>query len=116
MRLDSGDDDSDTLPNSWEIFYGLDPNDDGSVGVFNGPNGDPDGDGIPNRIEKTDGTDPVTPNAYGDLKFVGISESARMVIERMQGVDFELIYAEFNADGADDPREAQVKKESELPF
>ena len=32
--LFGGDDDSDGLPNGWEISYGLDPNDDGPVDIF----------------------------------------------------------------------------------
>ena len=48
------DTDNDGLPNSWEIANGLDPNDDGSTNVNNGPNGDPDSDNMSNlgRIQQ----------------------------------------------------------------
>ena len=51
LRYDGNDDDGDGLPNSWEIYYGLDPNDDGSVDPDQGAAGDPDGDGTTNREE-----------------------------------------------------------------
>ncbi|MDB4438417.1 lamin tail domain-containing protein [bacterium] len=51
LRYDGNDDDGDGLPNSWEIYYGLDPNDDGSLDSDQGAAGDPDGDGITNLEE-----------------------------------------------------------------
>ena len=51
MRYDGNDDDGDGLPNSWETYYGLDPNDDGSVDPYQGAAGDPDGDGTTNLEE-----------------------------------------------------------------
>lgn len=56
------DDDNDGLPNIWELQYFLDPNDDGSVDVVNGPNGDPDQDGVNNLQEYTHGTNPRSNN------------------------------------------------------
>ncbi len=53
------DSDGDGLPNWWELQNGLDPNDNGSVNVNNGPLGDPDGDGANNLAEYTNGTDPL---------------------------------------------------------
>ena len=50
------DSDSDGLPDIWEIKYGLDPFDDGSVDPNNGPNGDPDNDGRTNAQEFNGGT------------------------------------------------------------
>jgi len=55
---DNDDDDNDGLPNSWEVFYGLDPDDDGSVNVDNGPDGDPDMDNVSNLDEFNNGTFP----------------------------------------------------------
>ena len=51
LRYDDNDDDGDGLPNSWETYYGLDPNDDGSVDPDQGAAGDPDGDGTTNLAE-----------------------------------------------------------------
>ena len=51
LRYDGNDDDGDGLPNSWETYYGLDPNDDGSLDAYQGAAGDPDGDGVTNLEE-----------------------------------------------------------------
>ncbi|MGC6457853.1 MAG: lamin tail domain-containing protein [Akkermansiaceae bacterium] len=51
LRYDGNDNDGDGLPNSWEIYHGLDPNDDGSVDPDQGASGDPDGDGKTNLEE-----------------------------------------------------------------
>ena len=59
VRYDSGDDDGDSLPNSWERFYGLDP-EDGNPDSAHGANGDPDGDGITNAEEYETHTAPVS--------------------------------------------------------
>ena len=45
------DSDGDGLPDAWEVQHGLDPLDDGSVNINNGPEGDPDGDGFSNSLE-----------------------------------------------------------------
>ena len=58
LRYDSNDDDDDSLPNSWELFYGLNPDDDGSIDTANGRDGDPDGDGVSNAVEFDARTDP----------------------------------------------------------
>lgn len=58
LLTDLDDDDNDGLPNSWEVFYGLDPNDDGSVDIDNGPLGDPDMDNVSNLDEFNNGTFP----------------------------------------------------------
>lgn len=58
------DSDVDGMPDGWEITHGLDPNDNGSINVVNGPNGDGDGDGIPNLQEFQGGTDPVSPGSF----------------------------------------------------
>ena len=51
LRYDNNDDDGDGLPNSWERYHGLDPNDDGSIDPDQGAGGDPDGDGVTNLKE-----------------------------------------------------------------
>ncbi|OGV44735.1 MAG: hypothetical protein A2X46_16485 [Lentisphaerae bacterium GWF2_57_35] len=56
---DSNDNDGDGLGNSWERFYGFDPEDDGSMDPQNGAEGDADRDGVPNRIEFSERTNPV---------------------------------------------------------
>lgn len=50
------DTDSDNLPDGWEAENDLDPNDDGSVDVDNGPDGDPDQDTSSNANELALGT------------------------------------------------------------
>lgn len=55
----NADTDGEGLPDGWEVKYGLDPLDDGSVDPRNGPDGDPDGDGLTNIEELLYGTDPA---------------------------------------------------------
>jgi len=59
------DTDGDGLPDGWEVRYGLDPLDSGTVSLRglvasldNGPGGDPDGDGFTNLQELQNGTNP----------------------------------------------------------
>jgi glycosidase len=66
----NADTDGDGLPDGWEVRFGLNPLDDGSVAFdgstpneINGANGDPDGDGLTNLQELLAGTDPLTDNA-----------------------------------------------------
>ncbi|RYD62586.1 MAG: hypothetical protein EOP83_14215 [Verrucomicrobiaceae bacterium] len=68
------DADQDGLPASWETQYGLDDNDDGTVGettpgAKNGPNGalgDPDNDTVSNSVEFADKTSPTSGDTDGD--------------------------------------------------
>ncbi len=53
------DSDSDGLPDWWEWQYGLDPGDNGSGNIDNGPLGDPDDDGTDNLTEYLQGRNPV---------------------------------------------------------
>ena len=50
----SSDEDEDGLPDSWEDLYGLDPEDDGSIDVDNGPDGDGDEDTHRHKHTHTD--------------------------------------------------------------
>jgi|GEM_PF-2670024 len=67
LRIDT---DGDGLSDKWEEDHGLDPTDDGTRSVTNGPNGDPDQDGVTNLTEQTLGTDPegnaTTTDSDGD--------------------------------------------------
>ena len=63
------DTDGDGLTDGWEVRYGLDPLDSGTVSLRNavavadnGPGGDPDGDQFTNLQELTNGTNPVEDN------------------------------------------------------
>jgi len=64
------DTDGDGLDDKWEEEHGLDPTDDGSRDINNGPNGDPDGDGVNNLEEQRLGTSPhgnaTTTDSDGD--------------------------------------------------
>lgn len=60
------DEDNDTLPDDWEVANNLDPNDDGSVNVANGPDGDPDNDSFTNLQEFEARTDPMDDDSDDD--------------------------------------------------
>ena len=65
------DDDNDGMQDTWEIANGLDPLDDGSVNINNGPSGDIDGDGLTNLQEyiadASQATASWAPNTESDL-------------------------------------------------
>ena len=58
------DTDHDGLNDKWEQDHGLDPTDNGSRDINNGPNGDLDGDGVNNAAEFAHGTDPQIPRIW----------------------------------------------------
>ena len=60
------DSDMDGLDDAWETAYGLDPSDDGSGDVANGPDGDPDSDNITNSDEFLLGTHPNNDDSDND--------------------------------------------------
>lgn len=68
------DSDNDGLPDAWEVANKLDPKDNGSVNVRNGPNGDPDGDGLTNAQELANATSPLVSDTDGD----GFSDGAEV--------------------------------------
>ena len=59
LSTSDSDSDSDGLPDAWENYYGLDPLDDGTGSITNGPIGDPDSDTLVNSNEFALGTDPT---------------------------------------------------------
>jgi hypothetical protein len=60
------DSDDDTLPDNWEIKYGLDPNDNGTINPDNGKTGDPDEDDLYNEGEYRWGASPKDPDSDND--------------------------------------------------
>ena len=66
------DSDGDGLPNWWELQYGFDPNDNGSINPNNGASGDPDGDGIDNITEYANLTDPMVAAGGGSGAGAGL--------------------------------------------
>jgi hypothetical protein len=62
--------DNDGLPLDFELLYGLDPTDDGSGDIDNGPDGDPDEDTMSNYAEFLAGTDPTS--ASSALRITGV--------------------------------------------
>jgi len=76
----TGDTDEDGLEDAWELAYGLDPNDDGSVNPDNGRWGDPDGDGLPNDEEQFLETSPVDPADPDGRPWQPRPEKARLMI------------------------------------
>lgn len=66
------DSDGDGMPDAFEVYYRLDPDQTGSSGTFSlGPDGDPDGDGLPNLYEYYAGTDPWNKDTDAD----GVSDA-----------------------------------------
>jgi|GEM_PF-2759736 len=63
---DPEDADDDSLPDSWETTYSLDPSDGGLISWHNGERGDPDDDGLTNHEEYLLGTDPNSEDTDGD--------------------------------------------------
>jgi len=67
--VNNADADGDGLPDAWESNYGLDPNDDGTENINNGPLGDPDTDDRTNAEEYNggvNGTNPSNEDTDGD--------------------------------------------------
>lgn len=56
------DADGDSLPDAWEVQYGLSATDGGASVFADGEYGDPDADGVPNLLEYVNGTSPTVPN------------------------------------------------------
>jgi hypothetical protein len=86
VHLDS---DGDGLPNCWEEYFGLDPDDDGSTLLVNGASGDPDGDGLTNLEELSGGQNPqLFAMLVGDVNLDGKvdGEDSRLEHEYINGL------------------------------
>ncbi|YCM43081.1 LamG-like jellyroll fold domain-containing protein [Verrucomicrobiaceae bacterium 227] len=68
------DTDADGLPDGWEVAANLDPNDDGTVNVVNGPLGDPDSDSSNNADEFARGTDAADNDTDDDTLLDGYED------------------------------------------
>ncbi len=66
------DTDGDGLSDGFEVVFGLDPGDDGTVNPDNGGAGDPDGDGLSNLEEQELGTDPTNDDTDNDGLLDGV--------------------------------------------
>ncbi|WP_018970347.1 Calx-beta domain-containing protein [Rubritalea marina] len=73
------DSDKDGLPNVWEVTYGLDPLDDGSVNIENGASGDQDGDYVTNLNEFINQSSPIV--AQSNLR-INVQEGSSVTLPR----------------------------------
>ncbi|MDC1206350.1 hypothetical protein N8Z81_02110 [Akkermansiaceae bacterium] len=82
------DTDEDGLPDGWEIDNMIDPTDDGTTDVANGPDGDPDSDVSTNLAEFTRGTDPQDNDSDDDTLFDGWEDNTGIYVSStMTGTD-----------------------------
>ncbi|MEO5715604.1 MAG: alpha-amylase family glycosyl hydrolase [Luteolibacter sp.] len=114
------DTDGDGLPDGWEVKFGLNPLDNGSLALdgttanpINGASGDPDGDDLTNLQEYVAGTDPRTNNAVvlvpGEEILIGPVADADAVVKgavknRKEFTDWKItdlvVLDEFEGDGS----------------
>ncbi|MDG2125658.1 MAG: CotH kinase family protein, partial [Verrucomicrobiales bacterium] len=94
LRYDGNDDDGDGLPNSWERYHGLDPNDDGSVDPDQGATGDPDGDGSTN-IEEYEARSHPTQAVAPRLTVAGLApDGIRLTWSSVPGAIYQVQFSD----------------------
>ena len=104
------DADSDGLPDSWEVAFGLSPSDDGSVDPNNGPDGDPDMDGLTNLEELDAGLEPDNDDFDEDSLLDGVETGTGIYVDATDtGTDPKS--ADSDGDGLSDDVE-----DPSLPF
>ncbi|YCM44033.1 LamG-like jellyroll fold domain-containing protein [Verrucomicrobiaceae bacterium 227] len=93
LRIDASlDADSDGLPDYWELLHDLDPDDNGTVDINNGPNGNLDADSLNNLAEFNESTNPNEADTDAD----GVNDD----VELADGSDPTL--ADTDSDGVND--------------
>jgi hypothetical protein len=102
MRVTEGspDEDSDGLPNDWELRYGLDPF--GNAGE-DGASGDTDADGLTHGNEHALGTDPTAPDSDEDGLLDGQEDTNRN--GTLDSGESSPALADSDADGFNDGAE-----------
>ena len=98
------DRDSDGLPDAWEIAAQLDPLDNGSIDVKNGPNGDPDFDGLNNLSEYQSGTNPRISDTDQDGLTDGVETNTGILVSATDTGSDPLI-SDTDMDGISDGEE-----------
>jgi hypothetical protein len=110
------DTDNDTLPDAWEVSFGLNP----SRGVgADGAAGDPDGDRLSNSMELRAGTNPKDASSRFDLRAISAAgNSVRLTWSAVIGKKYKIQYRDSFSEpfrDVDDPafpRTAQAAAES----
>jgi hypothetical protein len=101
------DDDEDGLPDAWERLYGLDPTDDGSRDINNGPNGNPDsagGDTLTNLQELQRGTHPINADTDDDGWLDQVETHTGIFID-LSDTGTDPTKEDTDGDGLEDPAE-----------
>jgi len=73
LLLGSADSDGDGMTDLYEIIFGLDHTDDGTINIDNGPDGNPDSDSKKNIAEFTAWTDPKDPESFFESEILYIA-------------------------------------------
>jgi hypothetical protein len=110
------DTDDDSLPDPWEVAFGLNPA--GATGL-DGPTGDPDADGLTNLSELRAGTHPKDPQSRLDLRAISVDDTSLQltwsaVIGKRYRIQFRDSFSEPFRDLEDPafPRTAQAATET----
>ena len=105
------DSDGDGLPDGWEVQHGLDPLDDGSGNIDNGPEGDPDGDGFSNSLELELGSPPDNP-AWNGHQLAYRLTHARV---NNRSITNDLIGLRVNIDDSSERGDTESNRQSVCP-